>query len=48
MKATTILVALCASLASASVVITPIFENQVVPKAAGDCPYGETTPHGCG
>ncbi|KAI5925759.1 hypothetical protein F4810DRAFT_708272 [Camillea tinctor] len=44
----TTLFALCASLASAGVVITPIRANQVVPKVAGDCFYGEVTPNGCG
>ncbi|KAI1500678.1 hypothetical protein F5X99DRAFT_232746 [Biscogniauxia marginata] len=50
MKATfaATLLALCASLASAGVVITPIFENQIVPKQAGDCFFGEVTPNGCG
>jgi len=47
MKTAAILVALCASLASAGIVITPVFANQVVPKTGGDCFYGETTPHGC-
>jgi len=47
MKTATLLVALFASLASAGLVITPVFADQVVPKAAGDCFYGETTPHGC-
>lgn len=48
MKAVAVLVALCASLVSAGVVITPITENQVVPKAADDCFFGVTTPQGCG
>ncbi|KAI0872975.1 hypothetical protein GGS24DRAFT_502251 [Hypoxylon argillaceum] len=48
MKATTLLVALCASLASAGVVITPIKSDQVVPKVAGDCFFGVSTPFGCG
>jgi len=42
------LVALCASVASAGVVITPIFESQVVEKSSGDCFFGVTTPNGCG
>ncbi|KAI5464494.1 hypothetical protein BGZ63DRAFT_421519 [Mariannaea sp. PMI_226] len=37
-----------ASLVSAGIVITPIFGNQIVPKSSGDCPYGVTTPQGCG
>ncbi len=37
-----------ASLASAGVVITPIFSNQVVKKLSSDCPYGVVTPIGCG
>ena len=47
MKVVASLVALCAALASAGVVITPVFQNQVVPKTGGDCFFGETTPHGC-
>lgn len=48
MKAVTILVALCASLASAGVVITPVFDNQVVAKDGnGDCALGVVTPTGC-
>lgn len=39
---------LCASLASAGVVITPIRPNQVVPNVAGDCAFGVSTPQGCG
>ncbi|KAI0098005.1 hypothetical protein GGR51DRAFT_566042 [Nemania sp. FL0031] len=48
MKATTFLVALCASLVSAGVVITPISKDQVVPKVEGDCFFGVSTPTGCG
>ncbi|KAI1077001.1 hypothetical protein F5B20DRAFT_583741 [Whalleya microplaca] len=44
----TTLLALGASLASAGVVITPIFANQIVPKGSNDCFYGEITPFGCG
>jgi hypothetical protein len=40
--------ALCASIASAGVVITPIRANQVVPKTNDDCAFGVVTPHGCG
>ncbi|KUI58986.1 hypothetical protein VP1G_11053 [Cytospora mali] len=47
MKVTTLLVALCASLASAGVVITPVFADQVVPKKGDDCALGVTTPSGC-
>lgn len=47
MKLTTLLVALCASLASAGVVITPVFADQVVPKKGDDCALGVTTPSGC-
>ncbi|KAI0119544.1 hypothetical protein F4814DRAFT_447361 [Daldinia grandis] len=46
--ATTLLAALCATLASAGVVITPIHQNQIVPKASNDCFFGQTTPFGCG
>ncbi|EAA36056.2 hypothetical protein GE21DRAFT_1243 [Neurospora crassa] len=42
------LLSLCASLVSAGVVITPIKPEQVVPKNAGDCFFGVTTPLGCG
>ncbi|KAI0188037.1 hypothetical protein EV127DRAFT_482941 [Xylaria flabelliformis] len=48
MKATTFLVALCASLASAGVVITPIVKDQVVDRVEGDCFFGVATPQGCG
>ncbi|KAI0385233.1 hypothetical protein GGS26DRAFT_544923 [Hypomontagnella submonticulosa] len=44
----TTLLALCATLASAGVVITPIHKDQVVPKLSGDCFFGEATPFGCG
>jgi hypothetical protein len=36
-----------ASLVSAGVVITPVFSDQVVAKAADDCFFGVTTPAGC-
>ncbi|KAK1977056.1 hypothetical protein LZ30DRAFT_785165 [Colletotrichum cereale] len=45
-----LLATLCASLASAGVVITPVRQNQVVPaaqKVAGDCFFGVVTPQGC-
>ncbi|KAI3327072.1 hypothetical protein HD806DRAFT_382397 [Xylariaceae sp. AK1471] len=48
MKTITLLVALCASLASAGVVITPITPDQVVPNIDGDCYFGVSTPQGCG
>ncbi|KAI0447271.1 hypothetical protein F4803DRAFT_363831 [Xylaria telfairii] len=48
MKVTTFLVALCASLASAGVVITPIGKDQVVDRVSGDCFFGVATPQGCG
>ncbi|OAA53648.1 hypothetical protein SPI_09355 [Niveomyces insectorum RCEF 264] len=41
------LFAAAASTVSAGVVITPVFENQVVPKDSGDCLFGVTTPQGC-
>lgn len=47
MKVAALLVALCASLASAGVVITPVFADQVVPKKGADCALGVTTPSGC-
>ncbi|KAI1466510.1 uncharacterized protein F4812DRAFT_460781 [Daldinia caldariorum] len=46
--AATLAAALCATLASAGVVITPIFQNQIVPQASNDCFFGKTTPYGCG
>lgn len=46
--ATSLLLALCASLASAGIVVTPIRANQIVPNMAGDCFFGKTTPSGCG
>ncbi|KAH8886726.1 hypothetical protein GQ53DRAFT_827700 [Thozetella sp. PMI_491] len=48
MKVTAVLVSLCAALASAGVVITPITADQVIPKNADDCFFGVTTPQGCG
>ncbi|KAI1278936.1 hypothetical protein F5Y07DRAFT_397439 [Xylaria sp. FL0933] len=48
MKTSTFLAALCASLASAGVVRTPIFQDQVVPNVEGDCFFGVSTPTGCG
>ncbi|KAI1379793.1 hypothetical protein F4677DRAFT_441989 [Hypoxylon crocopeplum] len=44
----TTLLALCASLASAGVVITPIHQDQLVPNLSGDCFFGVSTPYGCG
>ncbi|KAI1449066.1 hypothetical protein F5Y02DRAFT_373057 [Annulohypoxylon stygium] len=46
--ATTLVAALCATLASAGVVITPIHSNQLVDSLAGDCFFGKSTPYGCG
>lgn len=46
MKFTAVL-ALCVSLASAGVVITPVFDNQVVAKEGSDCALGVVTPSGC-
>ncbi|KAL7792621.1 hypothetical protein V8C37DRAFT_380080 [Trichoderma ceciliae] len=36
------------SFAAADVVITPIFEDQIVQRQAGDCFFGVVTPQGCG
>lgn len=36
------------SLVAADIVITPIFEDQIVQKQAGDCFFGVVTPQGCG
>ena len=47
MKVLALVVATCVSLASAGVVITPVFQNQVVPPSPGDCFGGVTTPQGC-
>ncbi|KXJ94034.1 hypothetical protein Micbo1qcDRAFT_201955 [Microdochium bolleyi] len=49
MQLTTVATALfsLASLASAAVVITPVFTNQVVNKVSGDCAWGVVTPQGC-
>lgn len=48
MKFAAALVALCASLASAGVVITPIRADQVVAPSTDDCFFGVSTPMGCG
>jgi hypothetical protein len=48
MKFTGLLLSLCASLAAAGVVITPIKPDQVVEKGSDDCFFGVTTPQGCG
>ncbi|KAI0883729.1 uncharacterized protein GGS22DRAFT_189695 [Annulohypoxylon maeteangense] len=42
--ATTLVAALCATFASAGVVITPIHQNQLVDTLAGDCFFGKSTP----
>lgn len=42
------LLSTAASLASAGIVITPVFVNQIVEKLSGDCFFGEVTPQGCG
>lgn len=47
MKFAAAVVFLFASLASAGVVKTPVFDNQVVTKDAGDCALGVVTPQGC-
>lgn len=47
MKLTAAILALCVSLASAGVVITPVFNDQVVAKEGGDCALGVVTPYGC-
>lgn len=47
MKFTAAILALCVSLASAGVVITPVFQDQVVAKDSGDCALGVVTPQGC-
>lgn len=47
MKAAFVL-ALCASLASAWVVITPITKEMVVDRSPDDCFFGVVTPQGCG
>ncbi|KAI1362637.1 hypothetical protein F5Y08DRAFT_341475 [Xylaria arbuscula] len=47
MKTSMLLVALCASLASAGIVRTPVFQDQVVDRVEGDCFYGVATPNGC-
>jgi hypothetical protein len=44
----TTLLCVIASSASASIVITPIKDNQIVEKASGDCFFGVVTPEGCG
>ncbi|KAF3071659.1 hypothetical protein CFAM422_006377 [Trichoderma lentiforme] len=36
------------SFVAADIVITPIFEDQVVQRQAGDCFFGVVTPQGCG
>lgn len=47
MKVAAFLVALCASLATAAVVKTPVFDDQIVPNQGDDCALGVTTPQGC-
>lgn len=47
MKVAALVVAICVSVASAGVVITPVFQDQIVAKSGGDCFYGEVTPQGC-
>jgi hypothetical protein len=43
-----LVLSMAASLASAAIVITPITDDQIVEKMAGDCPFGVVTPQGCG
>lgn len=45
--ATALLLSAAAGLASAGIVVTPVFSNQVVQKADGDCAWGVVTPQGC-
>jgi hypothetical protein len=48
---TTLLVALFStamSMVAAEIVITPILQEQVVERIAGDCFFGVVTPQGCG
>lgn len=50
MKSSTLIaaaLALCTSLASAGVVITPVEIDQTVPSTSGDCFFGVSTPFGC-
>lgn len=47
MKVAVLFLALCASLASAAVVKTPVFDDQIVPNQGDDCALGVTTPQGC-
>ncbi|EFY93067.1 hypothetical protein MAC_00850 [Metarhizium acridum CQMa 102] len=37
-----------ASIVSAGIVITPIRDDQIVPRMGGDCFFGQVTPQGCG
>ncbi|KAK0718897.1 hypothetical protein B0T21DRAFT_414921 [Apiosordaria backusii] len=48
MKFIAVVMSLCVSIASAGVVIIPIKQDQVVPKASEDCFFGVVTPMGCG
>lgn len=45
---TTLLLSSIVALVSAGIVITPIEEDQIVPKSSGDCFFGVVTPQGCG
>ncbi|KAL7951935.1 hypothetical protein V8C42DRAFT_305666 [Trichoderma barbatum] len=36
------------SFVAADIVITPIFEDQIIQKQPGDCYFGVVTPQGCG
>ena len=48
MKFIALVLSVCASMAAAGVVTTPIKPNQVVEKGSDDCFFGVTTPQGCG
>lgn len=44
----TLLLAVTVQLASAGIVITNIYPDQVVEKGSDDCYFGVVTPQGCG
>ncbi|KJK75730.1 hypothetical protein H634G_09094 [Metarhizium anisopliae BRIP 53293] len=37
-----------ASIVTAGIVITPIMDDQIVPRMGDDCAFGVVTPQGCG
>lgn len=44
----TVILAACAAMANAGLILIPITPSQIVEKINGDCFFGVVTPEGCG